>query len=126
MGAGHLPGPYRQPLWLPWFDFFFFSERTEQLLLKGFKRVLHVEVGTQGLEQGCAPDYTPQPTLFYNEQHREPGLQARDCPPRCPVRLSTQLSRRPAVLQDQPGLPSVTKVLAQEKKGLEIKRVWGV
>lgn len=56
MGAGHLLGPYRQPLWLPRFDFF--SERTEQLLLKGFKRLLLVEVGTQGLEQGCAPDYT--------------------------------------------------------------------
>lgn len=72
---------------------FFFSERTEQLLLKGFKRVLHVEVGTQGLEQGCAPDYTPQPTLFYNEQHREPGLQARDCPtslPRATVHPAVQ------------------------------------
>lgn len=58
MGAGHLPGPDRQPLWLLRFDFFFFSERTEQLLLKGFKRVSLVEVGRQGLEQGCAPDYT--------------------------------------------------------------------
>lgn len=76
----------------------------------------------QGLEQGCAPDYTLQPSLFYDEQHQEPGLQARDCPPRCRMQLSTQLFKRPAVLQGQPGLPSVIKVLAQEKKrGLEIK-----
>lgn len=68
MGDGHLTDHTRTPV-LHWLDFFLREVnnlyKRKTLNISFFR----VEVEMQGLDYGCALDYTPQPSLFfYDEQ----------------------------------------------------------